>query len=101
MLSFGALGALAALVFVFLAGCEGGKPAQPDVTTTEGNGWEVSRLFTVDGCTVYRFHDHRAHYFVRCTNNASVAVGTWTESRMVGKVMVTDHHDEEIPTVTP
>ena len=29
-------------------------------------GFQVQKLFEVDGCTVYRFHDDRTVYFTKC-----------------------------------
>jgi len=47
-----------------LAGCY--KDAEE--TRPAGNGYEVERLFTHDGCTVYRFMDSNYRYFARCEN---------------------------------
>lgn len=50
-----------------LAGCE---RARHESTATVGNGAEVSRLFTHDGCTVYRFFDRGQYrYFTNCSGS--------------------------------
>ncbi len=56
------------LLACFLAGC-GNEPEQVDVA---GNGYSVERLFTQDGCTVYRFRDGgRYRYFTNCRGSTS------------------------------
>ena len=65
---------LAALAMV--AGCE--KPAE-SVSHT-GAGFAVERLFTHDGCTVYRFSDLYTRYFTRCDGIAAQSTTTWQES---------------------
>lgn len=59
-----------------LAGC--GREAI-ETTKTDNQAISVDRLFTKDGCTVYRFSDAgRYRYFARCAGTASMA--TWDES---------------------
>lgn len=53
---------LVAATCLTLVGCY--KDAQE--TTQAGQGFKVERLFTVDGCTVYRFNDARTVYFSDC-----------------------------------
>ena len=65
---------LAALAMV--AGCE--KPAESVAHT--GAGFTVERLFTHDGCTVYRFRDSSKRYFTRCDGIAAQSTTTWQES---------------------
>ena len=65
---------LAALAMV--AGCE--KPAESVAHT--GAGFTVERLFTHDGCTVYRFSDSYKRYFTRCDGIAAQSTTTWQES---------------------
>ena len=65
---------LAALAMV--AGCE--KPAESVAHT--GAGFTVERLFTHDGCTVYRFNDYSKRYFTRCDGIAAQSTTTWQES---------------------
>ena len=66
---------LAALAMV--AGCE--KPAEAVAHT--GAGFTVERLFTHEGCTVFRFEDGgRSRYFTRCDGIAAQSTTTWQES---------------------
>lgn len=61
-----------AAVVVALAGCA--KPAE--TASRAGVDFTVERLFTHDGCTVYRFRDlGYARYFTNCSGSAS-----WVES---------------------
>lgn len=72
-----------------LAACQ--KPAEQ--TTHAGNGFEVSRLFSVDGCTVYRFQDAGTRYFAKC----SAASATTNSNENCGKNCT---HTRIIPTET-
>lgn len=55
---------IALMVLMTLAACE--RPAESTAPTTN-NEYNVERLFTTDGCTVYRFHDNfTRYYFVKC-----------------------------------
>lgn len=64
------LAALAAVVMV-LGGC--GKQAES--STAAGVEFRVDKLFTVDGCTVYRFRDAGYYrYFTNCSGSTD-----WTE----------------------
>lgn len=54
-----------AAAFLALGGCT--KPAESSVTT--GAGFQVGKLFTVDGCTVYRFSDSGYRYFTNCSGS--------------------------------
>ena len=66
---------LAALAMV--AGCE--KPAESAALT--GVGFTVERLFTHEGCTVFRFWDGGyRHYFTRCDGVAAQSTTTRQES---------------------
>ena len=66
---------LAALAMV--AGCE--KPAEAVAHT--GVGFTVERLFTHEGCAVFRFEDGgRNRYFTRCDGIAAQSTTTWQES---------------------
>lgn len=68
---------LAALVL--MAGCKAGRPV-PEAAAQVGNGYSVERLFTHDGCTVYRFLDYGdRRYFTRCDGAASAEV-FWKEA---------------------
>lgn len=57
-----------------LAGCNN---QAAEVRRTDNQNFEVERLFTVDGCTVYRFRDAgNTRYFSSCQGSTS-----WTEPR--------------------
>ena len=76
-------GILAGLVIV--SGCS--KEAA-ETKRTDNENFRVERLFTVDGCTVYRFHDAGdARYFSSCAGAVS-----WTET--TGKL----HINKSVPT---
>lgn len=56
-----------------LVACE--KP--PEQTKAVGNGFNVERLFTHEGCTVYRFDDGgRYRYYTKCDTQSNVS---WQE----------------------
>ena len=64
----------------------------PTEGTVGGANFNVQKLSTTDGCTVYRFHDSgRNHYFTNCT----ATVSQYTES--CGKSCTTTK-SREIPT---
>lgn len=66
---------LAALVL--LAGCKTDKV--PEASAHVGGGYQVDRLFTHEGCTVYRFVDNGYNrYFSRCDGAAASEV-SWAE----------------------
>lgn len=55
---------------VMLTGCE--KAAEAEVIAGAENDFRVSRLFTVDGCTAYRFYDNgRAIYYTDCKGSSA------------------------------
>lgn len=59
---------------LLLAGCYEKIPAQ-EVSVVQG-GYHVDKLFTVDGCTVYRFQDNSYNrYFTNCSGSTQ-----WHES---------------------
>ena len=64
---------LAALVL--LSGCY----KQAESSATAGLDFRVERLFTHDGCTVYRFQYFGTKYFTRCDGSVSAEV-SWQES---------------------
>ena len=68
-----AIGWMVATVGV-LVGC-----AQPPKSTiqTDNYNFELGKLFTTDGCTVYRFYDAgHYHYFTKCENSQRVETTT-------------------------
>lgn len=60
---------------VVLLGCE--KPAESSASA--GVEFRIDRLFTHDGCTLYRFSDAGARYFASCDGAYSAEV-SWHES---------------------
>lgn len=66
-----ALGAILVVAgVVMLTGCE--KAAEAEVVTGAENDFRVARLFTVDGCTAYRFYDNgRAIYYTDCKGSTN------------------------------
>lgn len=83
--------AIAACALV-LAAC--GKPAEHSAPA--GVGFNVDRLFTHEGCTVYRFGDAGEYrYFTKCDGAASSS-SSWSETRPCGKSQCRDAR--EIPT---
>ena len=68
---------LAVLAMTMVAGCE--KPAE--AVAHAGENFTVVRLFTHEGCTVFRFMDgNRRRYFARCDGIAAQSTTTWQES---------------------
>ena len=61
---------LAVLALTVFAGCS--KPAE--TSTAVGVEFTVDKLFTHEGCTVYRFYDGGTRYFTNCQGSTS-----WTE----------------------
>lgn len=63
---------LAILALALLAGCS--KPAE--TSTAVGREFTVDKLFTHEGCTVYRFNDGgNNRYFTNCSGSTN-----WQES---------------------
>ena len=60
-----------ALAMFALFGCE----KQAEMSQPAGVGFQVDKLFTVDGCTVYRFQDVGRRYFTDCKGSTE-----WRES---------------------
>lgn len=48
---------------------------EPETTRAAGVGFKVETLFTVDGCTVYRFADGGYKYFTNCKGTTE-----WSEN---------------------
>lgn len=64
-----------------------------DRKATDNPEVPVEKLFTQDGCAVYRFEDGgRMHYFAKCENATATAMST----ESCGKNCI---RDVEIPTV--
>lgn len=84
------IGKCTMVLVLALLGCH--NEAESTARTSNGN-FHVDRLFTTDGCTVYRFVDAYTHYFTRCDGARSITIGSHTES--CGK-NCTKHVEEEI-----
>lgn len=79
---------------VMLSACEGVSPVSR--SRTDNVEVTVEKLFTHEGCAVYRFHDDgRPHYYVVCDRGAAQASDDTRES--TGKI--TSYHDANIVTV--
>ena len=51
---------------------------QAETSMAAGREFTVDKLFTAEGCTVYRFQDAgRSRYFSKCQNNSTTS---WSES---------------------
>lgn len=51
---------------------------KPKEEVKTDNGWQVEKIFEVDGCKVYRFYSYGAHYFTNCSGSTMTTkeVGT-------------------------
>lgn len=78
------------LALVMLTGCV----KQADGTVASSNiHVGVEKLFTADGCTVYRFYDDGDyHYYSKCTGAIHSEVET-TLSKSCGKSCTTTYQD--------
>lgn len=76
-----ALGAILVVAGVaMLTGCE--KAAEAEIVTGAENDFKVARLFTVDGCTAYRFYDNgRAIYYTNCKGSTAWEHGSKHKTR--------------------
>ena len=74
---------LALLVACLLAGCGADAVSTP----TDNAQIKVERLFSHDGCTVYRFYDGGTRYFVKCRDGSTRT--EWRESYQCGKTTCT------------
>lgn len=67
---------IALAIVAAMTGCT----KQAESSTAAGVEFRVDRLFTHDGCTVYRFRDGGyARYFSKC-DGATSSAATWAES---------------------
>jgi len=56
-------------LLAFIAACD--KNGTPTPVAGAIDSFEVTYLFTVDGCKVYRFEDGYKHYLTTCTGSVS------------------------------
>lgn len=75
---------LAIITLLAPTGCYG----KPEESTTLSEDFTVERLFTHDGCTVYRFRDSGTRYFTNCQGNTS-----WSTTQSNGKSSTRKHHE--------
>ena len=61
------------VVAASLAACS--KP--PEASTSAGKEFVVEKLFTHEGCTVYRFSDDRTVYYTKC-GEEKISDTSWT-----------------------
>ena len=85
------------IALLCLQGCEDSqKPLA--VYRTENPDYQTEKLFTDDGCTVYKFSDEgRSHYFAKCVDAKKVEV-IGTHSETCGK-NCTKTLDENVKTI--
>lgn len=68
---------LALALSMLLTSCTNKGTSVPVENTVPGQDYHVRKLFTTDGCTVYRFYDAgNFHYMTNCTST----ITTITES---------------------
>lgn len=60
--------AVVAMLIVGLSAC--GRKAE-GVAPTSNNNFEIEKLFTHEGCTMYRFEDVYSRYFMICKDQPS------------------------------
>jgi hypothetical protein len=76
------------VAIAFVGACNDGEP---EATKTIGSGYKVARLFTHNGCTIYRFYDEGNYrYFTNCTSTFG------STRRQSGKTVI--HVPDEIIT---
>ena len=75
-----------------LAGCS--ENTTESVEHAGVGGFEVARLFTHEGCTVYRFYDGGSRYFANCNGSATTS---WRRAMPCGKNCTRVEH-QQVPT---
>lgn len=83
------------LLMFSLVACDLPKAPEPESVAVTHGGYAVTRLFTHDGCTIYRFDDGGYHYWAVCPGRAASA--SEEHRRQVGKTSRVDV--EEVPTL--
>ncbi len=69
-------------------------------TLASSNGRVPTGVLTrVDGCTIYYFETNRRHYFVRCGQETTTTLNSWTEG--CGKNCRRTVDDEVVTKVEP
>lgn len=62
--------ALVALAAIALTACDDDRKPASEHVKNDNPDYRVQRLFSVDGCDVYRFDDGRRVYFTNCKGSA-------------------------------
>ena len=78
-------------MWLALASLPGCSKDPVGVSATDNRDMRVERMFTHEGCSVYRFYDDGAHYFADCRGSV-----IQREHRMCGKT--TCDRDAEVAT---
>lgn len=65
------------LILIALFAVAGCRSEGVATEVTENSNYEVTKLFTYEGCAVYRFNDSRTIYYVNCGRKQSVQ---WTRN---------------------
>lgn len=66
-----------------------------DIDPKENFGnYKVMKLFTVDGCTVYRFNDVGVYYFTTCEGSVQ-----WKDRTYYGKYQAEERHAQIQTTI--
>lgn len=81
--------AIVVVVVTLLTGCE----KEPESTVVVGveQDFKVGRLFTVDGCTAYRFYDNgQAIYYTNCKGATSLEVSKSNDKVTTTEYMTVD-----------
>jgi hypothetical protein len=82
---------LVILLALGLTGCQK-KGTEVSVEGAKDN-FEVTLLFTKDGCKVYRFYDYRTHYFTNCTETVSTQKTTSGKTTTYWEENIGGKHD--------
>jgi outer membrane biogenesis lipoprotein LolB len=73
------------LTIVLLTACTG----EAEEKTKVSKNFEVDRLFTHDGCTVYRFMDKgSSHYYVNCNGGTFSQASSYNPSTKTSRTVI-------------
>lgn len=87
---------LALLAIASLAAC---SVDASGVVQTDNPNFTVEKLFTIDGCNVYRFGDGESRYVVTCPDGRAAAGGSITHTTSTGNQTQTYTEPTESITV--
>ena len=75
-------------IIILFCSCETEKRPTPLNKSVTDNGYQVTLLFEVDSCKVYRFIDnYNYYYFTNCNGGTQ-----WYESKPSGKSQIKIYH---------